>query len=380
MLNINLAHVFVSYMRDDEQNVHKLRSELRARNIDVWLDRDSIDPGQNWQEAIQSAIEQGAFFLACFSDAFLRRRDTYMHQELAWAAERIRVSSNSRSWLIPVRLSECVIPDLDLGGGYSVSSLQWVDLFRNWDDGVNRILRVVRPSTYVDPELERFLRDGCTRHIESKVELFAIQRRAAMGRLKGMSEIEREADRKMESELESEWRGLMDPLTWNMTVELAVQLLAFCRVADKPLTDHLIDPAKGRIIYMTASHRNDVAALLRSLGRQDASLEKQYATFIQHERRRMRAKLSGWKDRALVHWIFVEDRRTEELVVDLLYLTRFNLSRRLFALSVAFQLGGHEPHPPFGQIYPTSIMRVQDIETLVLEILREETLASKEEK
>jgi hypothetical protein len=143
---MNPAHAFVSYMRNDEQVVHKLCGELRARNIDVWLDRDRIDPGQSWHKAIQSAIENGAFFLACFSEAFHRRHETYMHQEMAWAAERMRMSSERCAWLIPIRLSECAPPDLNLGNGESVSNLQWVDLFKNWDNGVSRILRVVRPT------------------------------------------------------------------------------------------------------------------------------------------------------------------------------------------------------------------------------------------
>ena len=59
-----MARAFLSYVRDDQAQIDRLCQELRAQNVDVWLDRDSIEPGQRWQPAIRRAIEDGAFFLA----------------------------------------------------------------------------------------------------------------------------------------------------------------------------------------------------------------------------------------------------------------------------------------------------------------------------
>ncbi len=78
-----MARAFLSYVRDDQAQIDRLCQELRAQNVDVWLDRDSIEPGQRWQPAIRRAIEDGAFFLACFSQSYANRSATYMEEELA---------------------------------------------------------------------------------------------------------------------------------------------------------------------------------------------------------------------------------------------------------------------------------------------------------
>src|SRR3712207_7449544 len=41
--------------------------ELRQCDVEVWLDRDALKPGQFWKTAVNDAIGTGAFFLACFS-------------------------------------------------------------------------------------------------------------------------------------------------------------------------------------------------------------------------------------------------------------------------------------------------------------------------
>ena len=54
--------VFISYVRENTETVDKLCQELKSYSIQVWLDRDDIDPGARWEQAIRKAISQGAFF------------------------------------------------------------------------------------------------------------------------------------------------------------------------------------------------------------------------------------------------------------------------------------------------------------------------------
>jgi hypothetical protein len=125
-----MKHVFVSYVRENHDLVDRLCVDLRSRGIEVWLDRDEILPGRRWRDAIREAIQDGAFFIACFSDEYMSRQRTYMNEELTLAIGEIRKRPTEAAWFIPVRLSECDLPKRTIGAGESLSDLQWVDLFR----------------------------------------------------------------------------------------------------------------------------------------------------------------------------------------------------------------------------------------------------------
>lgn len=141
---MSFTHVFVSYIRENAEQVDRLTSRLREAGIEVWIDREQILPGYRWQTAIREAIETGSFFIACFSHEYETRDRNYMNEELAIAVEELRKRSIRTSWFIPVRLSECDVPPVPIGGGQTLRELQWVDLYREWDGGIKRIIEVLR--------------------------------------------------------------------------------------------------------------------------------------------------------------------------------------------------------------------------------------------
>ncbi len=66
-------HIFVSYVRENAEAVDRLCRDLRANGVSVWIDRDKIVPGVFWADAIRRAIQNGAYFLACYSRARSQR-------------------------------------------------------------------------------------------------------------------------------------------------------------------------------------------------------------------------------------------------------------------------------------------------------------------
>ena len=142
-----MKHVFVSYLRENKDAVDKLCEELRRHGIEVWLDREKILPGDRWQQSIRKAIEEGSFFIACFSQEYAARDRTFLNEELTIAVEVLRKTSMERRWFIPVKLSDCSIPERPIGGGETLKDLQWVDLFSDWDSEVRRILAAIQPET-----------------------------------------------------------------------------------------------------------------------------------------------------------------------------------------------------------------------------------------
>lgn len=50
------GRVFISYARKDSDYVYTLARELRRIGLDIWIDQD-IDPGLNWDNSIESALQ-----------------------------------------------------------------------------------------------------------------------------------------------------------------------------------------------------------------------------------------------------------------------------------------------------------------------------------
>lgn len=139
------GHAFVSYVREDSGRVDRLENALVDAGVRVWRDTAQLWPGQDWRAEIQRAITADSLaFIACFSDSSNRRDLTYQSEELVLAVEQMRLRAPGRPWLIPVRFTPCDIPDLDLGDGRRLGSVQHVDLFDgSWERGIPRLLRAV---------------------------------------------------------------------------------------------------------------------------------------------------------------------------------------------------------------------------------------------
>jgi transcriptional regulator with XRE-family HTH domain len=126
------GHAFISYVREDSDRIDQLQQALEAAGITVWRDTEALWPGEDWRVKIRQAITDDALvFVACYSHASLRRRSSYQNEELVLAIEQLRQHRPDDPFLIPVRLDDCEIPDLDLGGGRTLASIQRADLFGN---------------------------------------------------------------------------------------------------------------------------------------------------------------------------------------------------------------------------------------------------------
>ena len=143
-------HVFLSYVREDAERVARLAADLEARGIETWLDRHQIKPGQQWQKAIEDAIRSGAFFIACFSQAYASRTRSYVNEELLLAIAEVRLRPEEASWFIPIRLDDCKIPDRKIGPELSIRSFQSLDMFPDWARSVDRLVEAIGPSPRPD--------------------------------------------------------------------------------------------------------------------------------------------------------------------------------------------------------------------------------------
>ena len=146
-----LQHAFISYCHTNKAAVDRLYNCFTARGINVWLDRNDLQPGMRWKDAIQQAIHQGTYFIACFSQESNARDQTYMREELSLAVEKLRERPFDKVWFIPVKLNACEIPDIDLGGGTTLRDLQYVNLYENWETGIQQIVDVMLSESAQEP-------------------------------------------------------------------------------------------------------------------------------------------------------------------------------------------------------------------------------------
>lgn len=145
-----MKHVFISYCHENRTIVDRLCQALASHDIHIWLDRDNIGPGTPWKQAIQQAIQHGDFFIACFSTEVNARNQTYMSEELKVAIEELHRRPVDKVWFIPVKLNECEIPDIDIGGGETLRNLQYIDLHENWETGIQRLLNTISVTSVHD--------------------------------------------------------------------------------------------------------------------------------------------------------------------------------------------------------------------------------------
>jgi TIR domain/UTRA domain len=124
------GHAFISYVREDSDNADWLQWTMESAGIRVWRDTADLWPGEDWRAKIRQAITADAlFFVACFSRNSLARDVSYQNEELVLAIEQLRLRHPDQPWLIPVRFDDCAIPDLDIGGGRTLGSIQRADLY-----------------------------------------------------------------------------------------------------------------------------------------------------------------------------------------------------------------------------------------------------------
>ena len=124
------GHAFISYVREDSGEVDALQRTLEASGIPVWRDTASLWPGEDWRAKIRDAITRDALvFIACFSSRSAVRRKSYQNEEILLAVDQLRLRQPGDPWLIPVRFDDCDVPDLELGAGRTLASIQRAGLF-----------------------------------------------------------------------------------------------------------------------------------------------------------------------------------------------------------------------------------------------------------
>jgi hypothetical protein len=129
--------VFVAYVHEDADQAGRIYDTLLSAGFDPWMDERKLLPGQNWARAIQNALETSDFAVCCFSQHSIRKRSGFQ-AEIRYCLECARRLPLDDMFLLPVRLDKCPVP-MDVA-----REMQYVDLFPDWQAGINRVVEAIR--------------------------------------------------------------------------------------------------------------------------------------------------------------------------------------------------------------------------------------------
>ena len=121
-------HVFLSYVRESFADVERLRDDLVRSGETIWWDRD-IAPGANWKLAIRRALKDAHAFILCLSTELAGREVSGAFPEIRDAIDIHRQRAARGTFIFPVRLSDCQVPEFEIDSTTGLEDLQLVDLF-----------------------------------------------------------------------------------------------------------------------------------------------------------------------------------------------------------------------------------------------------------
>lgn len=129
--------VFISYSRKDTVFVDRLDVSLKARGFYTWVDRRNLEPGEDFQDAIERAIERCQVLLVILSPDAVASRNVKLEYRYALKPLGLVV--------IPVLYKPVEkVP-------YDLNDTQWVDFQGSYEDAlrnlVNTLARLAPPVT-----------------------------------------------------------------------------------------------------------------------------------------------------------------------------------------------------------------------------------------
>ncbi|MFL6211127.1 MAG: TIR domain-containing protein [Pyrinomonadaceae bacterium] len=134
--------VFLSYAREDRENVRLLYKKLQEAGFTPWMDVEDLLPGQDWELEIEKAIKKSDFALVCLSNLSTNKQG-YIQKEIKIALDVLDMMPEGGVYLIPARLDECRVPN-------RLNKQQWVDLFV--DGGFEKLGEALRTEIEKKPK------------------------------------------------------------------------------------------------------------------------------------------------------------------------------------------------------------------------------------
>jgi formylglycine-generating enzyme required for sulfatase activity len=106
----NRLKVFLCHSSADKTIVRELYDRLLTEGwIDPWLDEKKLLPGQDWDMAIEKAVEESHAVIVCVSNSSVTK-EGYIQKELRFVLDIALTKPEEEIFVIPLRLANCQPP------------------------------------------------------------------------------------------------------------------------------------------------------------------------------------------------------------------------------------------------------------------------------
>jgi hypothetical protein len=137
-----MTTVFISHSSKDQAVARTVCAALESRGLTCWIACRDVGPGENFQDAIVTAIRSAKVMVLVFSEN--ANNSTEIKKELALASQH-------RIAVIPARVED-VAPVAALA--YELATRQWINLFDDWETEIetlsDRVRKIVAPPRSQD--------------------------------------------------------------------------------------------------------------------------------------------------------------------------------------------------------------------------------------
>jgi hypothetical protein len=122
------SKIFTSYSRSDSVFVDWLWQELESRNIQIWVDRKDIKAGENWADAVDSALKSSQVMLLVLSPASMSSKNV------------------KQEWMYMMDTGKVVVPILwqDCEKHFKLYALQHIDCRDYHIEGLEELVQLLK--------------------------------------------------------------------------------------------------------------------------------------------------------------------------------------------------------------------------------------------
>ncbi len=119
--------VFISYAKEDTKQAIAFYDDLTAQGIRAWIDVHQLNPGENWELGIKTAIRKCPYIIVLLSSRSVSKHG-YVQKEIREALDIAETIPDNEIFILPVRLESCLdYCDVPI----RLQKLQWCDAFQD---------------------------------------------------------------------------------------------------------------------------------------------------------------------------------------------------------------------------------------------------------
>jgi len=130
-----MLNVVISYSHKDADVVDKLEKDLKNQNINLWIDKKSIAPGDIWIKEIDEALRKADFVLAIMTKNYL---ESYMGTWETYATLVEKLRGKGMKW-VPLYFN----PPENLNLPPLIGSIQGIKFVDDYDAGLIELLQTL---------------------------------------------------------------------------------------------------------------------------------------------------------------------------------------------------------------------------------------------